>query len=184
MAIQRMQNASREALRQLQLDIALHLQDLERLGDDVYEDGDVLRFDVRWPHRRVDPDHTFRYAAVKAVGRWWLTGRDLGNRSAEGCSWDTFVQWLLTEDKIVESVWLMRPDRNIFAEPGQEREAHPILPTSEQVRNISAKDAAALTKEMNRRRVLDREESDAPVNLNTVGPDLGTVEPSGANAED
>ena len=59
---------------------------VEALGDDLYEEGTVIRFKKTMPLAR-DSRNTreYTYAAVKAGSRWWVTG----NRgTSDGRSWD------------------------------------------------------------------------------------------------
>lgn len=55
---------------------------LERFGEDDYENGAVITFSVRFP----DGGISYHYAAVKADERWWLTGK-----SQHPMSWDRLV---------------------------------------------------------------------------------------------
>lgn len=56
----------------------------DRYGDDDMLDGAVLRF------MRTLGGRVYGYAAIRAGGLWFLTGR----RSPERLSWDQLTQWL------------------------------------------------------------------------------------------
>lgn len=62
--------------------------------EDPYEDGDVLAFIRRLGGK------DYQYAALRAAGRWWITG--VKERSWR--SWDDLVAWL-TDGKLVGDVW-------------------------------------------------------------------------------
>jgi len=60
---------------------------LDELGDDLYEEGTVIRFKKTMPlaRERTLATREYTYAAIKADSRWWVTG----NRgTSDGRSWD------------------------------------------------------------------------------------------------
>ena len=67
-----------------------HAAQLERFPDrDPYEDGQVLRF------TRILGGTRYSYAAIRAGGRYWVTGTDKASRS-----WMQFVEWLVEAGEI------------------------------------------------------------------------------------
>lgn len=65
------------------------LAQLDRFGEDDFEDGDVLRFDKKF-HQR---GQVYSYAAIKANGLWYTTGPN----SPKAYTWDELVQFLPDE---------------------------------------------------------------------------------------
>ena len=67
-----------------------HAAQLERFPDrDPYQDGQVLRF------TRILSGTRYSYAAIRAAGRYWVTGTDTASRS-----WMQFVEWLVEAGEI------------------------------------------------------------------------------------
>lgn len=68
-------------LKQLESELA----DIKRFGDDKYEDGEVLTFkgDFNGPK-------SFSYAAIKAAGRWHLTG----GKAVQNATWEQLVDFM------------------------------------------------------------------------------------------
>lgn len=66
-------------------DLEAELADIKRFGEDTYEDGDVLTFkgDYNGPK-------TYAYAALKAGGKWHLTG----GKAIQHASWDALVEFM------------------------------------------------------------------------------------------
>lgn len=55
-------------------------------SDDVFTDGDVLRFAKKFPNS----EQRYTYVAVKVDGTWHLTGK----RSPQGITWDVLVDFM------------------------------------------------------------------------------------------
>lgn len=68
------------------------LETIDKFGEDVYEDGAVLVFSVKFPQ------NTYNYAAIKAGGRWHVTGSFV-----EAWNWSELVETLLY--KAINGVW-------------------------------------------------------------------------------
>lgn len=62
--------------------------DYDELGLDLVEDGAVFRFE--WERK----DKTYTYAALKADGRWYVTGGSAPN----GLPTEDFVAWLIGKE--------------------------------------------------------------------------------------
>lgn len=63
------------------------LEHLDRFPNvDPFADGDVLEFERTFP----GSDQAYRYVALRAEGRWFLTGQ----RAPQNCSWDRFVAFM------------------------------------------------------------------------------------------
>ena len=80
-------------------------------GDDPFRNGDILKIMMTYP----SGGGSYTYAAVKARGRYFLTGRVQGKRAfvgledysddsdvENGWTWEHFVAWLAIGDA---SVW-------------------------------------------------------------------------------
>lgn len=66
-------------------EVEAKLRIIEQLGDDIFDEGDVLRFMKNF-------DGTvYKYAAIKANGMWYTTG-PRGQRF----TWDEFKLWLVS----------------------------------------------------------------------------------------
>lgn len=71
-------------------DAEKEMKELEELarspfGRDIYTDGTILTWEQTWTSTG---SKRFQYVALKAAGRWWLTG----NNSMNGVMWDTFTR--------------------------------------------------------------------------------------------
>lgn len=89
-------------LRQLEAERA----QLTRYGDDVYDDGDVIKFVKTFRKRKLPTDgyttsqhyemRDFTYVALKVDGKWFPTGMhsDLNGCDLNGCDWDTLVEFM------------------------------------------------------------------------------------------
>ena len=66
---------------------------LEYLGQDEYEDGEVLAFDKTFGGTQI-----YSYAAIKAAGLWYLTGR-----TSHGISWEELCEFL--SDGVEQVYW-------------------------------------------------------------------------------
>lgn len=62
-------------------------------GQDPYEDGDVVRFELEWGGQ------VYTYAAVRAGGRWYTTATQGAGRVHT--SWLAFVEWMTKATTIV-----------------------------------------------------------------------------------
>lgn len=72
--------------------------ELERFGEDNYAEGTVLIFKTDFGKAS---GTTYTYAAVKVVGRWFLTGA----RSMQGVTWDELVDfWRKSETEKIKLV--------------------------------------------------------------------------------
>lgn len=72
------------------------LVELQKFGNDIYFDGDVLIFRLRFP----SSDTKYNYAAIKAAGKWSVTGNSTGSR----LSWDNLVTLWRQAEKVKISV--------------------------------------------------------------------------------
>lgn len=88
---------SRAALERQQDRLAERIAELEKYGDDVYEDDTVLLFKLR--HRNYDTLYT--YTALKAGGGWWMSG----NQGHVVKTWDQLVEFLSHTD--VAEMWIV-----------------------------------------------------------------------------
>lgn len=61
------------------------LAELEKFGEDIYEDGEVLIFSLRFSEVK-----KYRYAAIKAAGKWFITG---GKNPGSYLSWDDLTDF-------------------------------------------------------------------------------------------
>jgi len=87
-----------------------HAAQLERFPDrDPYEDGQVLRF------TRILGGTRYSYAAIRAGGRYWVTGTDKASRS-----WMQFVEWLVEAGEIA-SFEELEPKQSDAEPPAEER---------------------------------------------------------------
>lgn len=85
-------------MRQLEAERA----QLDRYGEDNYDDGDVVKFVKTYRNRTrvLGPTsnrcitHDFTYVALKADGKWWLTGRYHDSEVGNGCTWDHLVEFM------------------------------------------------------------------------------------------
>lgn len=73
------------------------LAELEKFGDDVYFDGDVLIFRIRF----ANSEQKYNYAAIKAAGRWFITG---GRNEGSYLSWDDLVTFWRRAEKVKISI--------------------------------------------------------------------------------
>lgn len=66
-------------------ELEAELTDIKRFGTDAYDEGDVLTFkgDYNGPK-------TYAYAAIKAGGKWHLTG----GKAIQHASWDQLVEFM------------------------------------------------------------------------------------------
>jgi hypothetical protein len=72
----------RETDRLAELKLAM----VDRFGDDEYDDGTVVRFQKKF----TADGHPYLYAAIKAGGKWYLTGKE-----QSGLTWGQFVLFLV-----------------------------------------------------------------------------------------
>lgn len=61
---------------------------VEAYGDDVYEDGTMVRFTKEF----ANSDLEYVYVAVKCIDKWYLTG----TINKQGHSWEEFVMFLVS----------------------------------------------------------------------------------------
>lgn len=54
----------------------------------------LITFDIRYPNG----DIKYSYAAIKAAGLWWLTGRD----GARGRTWDEMLEFMSQDESVVD----------------------------------------------------------------------------------
>lgn len=94
-----------EGLRQSYLRMAEELDDrvalVEKLGDDVWDDGVVLTFDTTFIEGR-NPDRHYVFVAFKAGGGWYIAasnGVNAGRRT-----WEGLLSFML-DRKTVHEVW-------------------------------------------------------------------------------
>ena len=78
--------AEEVARRQVDKLADLKLQMINKFGDDEYDDGTVVRFQKKF----TADGHAYMYAAIKAAGKWYLTGKEQG-----GLTWEQFVMFLV-----------------------------------------------------------------------------------------
>lgn len=69
---------------------------IKSYGEDPFRDGQVLSFTRTY----AGSDVLYRYAAVRSVGRWYLTGA----RSPQGLTWLQLATWLVSGDYPVPPV--------------------------------------------------------------------------------
>lgn len=98
------------------------LSTLARYGDDVYEDGDVIKFGKNFAAgskivRTALPRNlrTCTYVALKVDGTWYATGNQV---DLSGCSWDTLVDFMF-QGISVEEVYVATSDRFVTREQFQ-----------------------------------------------------------------
>ena len=75
--------------RRLEEEVERKRQIVERLGDDIFDEGDVLAFTKQFTKDGM----VYSYAAIKTNGLWYTTG-PRGNKY----TWDEFVLWLVSGD--------------------------------------------------------------------------------------
>jgi hypothetical protein len=63
------------------------LRQIASYGDDTYDNGQVMRFSKQL----ATGGHAYTFAAVKAAGGWYITGRNGEHRF----TWSDLVQWLV-----------------------------------------------------------------------------------------
>lgn len=129
--------------RRIELAVAERL----RLIDDVYgldrADGTVLRFERTLPVG--DEWRTYTYVALRASGRWYLSGPRSRNR--DGQTWDELRAWLAADERPPRELVTLVPAPSPSADWRVQTAAHPIItPMSE-----SAKIATVHTDETPRR---------------------------------
>lgn len=75
----------RETLMSVIAHYNVELEKLNNYPEDVYEDGEVIRFD-----KTFNDGLTYSYAAIKAEGLWYTTGPS----SPKGYSWEALLDWI------------------------------------------------------------------------------------------
>jgi hypothetical protein len=71
---------------------------LANFGVDDFEDGQILSFPKRLPNSRKDEGYqTYLFAAIKAAGRWYLTGSNASTLPT-ALDWADLVIWLIEGD--------------------------------------------------------------------------------------
>jgi len=75
--------------RKLEEEVERKRQIVERLGDDIFDEGDVLAFTKQFTKDGM----VYSYAAIKAGDSWYTTGPKGGKYT-----WDEFVLWLVSGD--------------------------------------------------------------------------------------
>ncbi len=94
--------AAREARLQARLD------EIKRVGEDPFEDGAVIVFDLQFVHDDgfEDPrvSRPYHYAAIRVNGRWNTTGP----KSPKDYSWYELMKWI-GENQTVDGVWFVKP---------------------------------------------------------------------------
>lgn len=73
----------REAARLLE-----QAEQLESLPDDDFENGNVITFTKTMGGR------TYDYAAIKAVGKWFRTGRQIGHHQSGYLKWNELLDFI------------------------------------------------------------------------------------------
>jgi hypothetical protein len=110
---QMLTGASRKEVIQSQLEkLQAEMHEIESFGDDEYEDGDVLMFDM---HFSTGVDAPYVYAAIKAKGLWFVTGQH--NMSYWG--WDQLVNFWKGK---CTSIMLLKADKEVFKRNGKHAE--------------------------------------------------------------
>jgi hypothetical protein len=64
------------------------LQELDKYGDDIYEDGTVIRFKYAFTEA-TSVSCLYTFAALKVKGSWYLTG----SKFADRFTWDDLVSF-------------------------------------------------------------------------------------------
>jgi hypothetical protein len=59
-----------------------------RLGEDIFQEGAVLRFKKRFGEGTI----AYTYATIKAAGKWYLSGPMHGQI---GMTWDELIMWMI-----------------------------------------------------------------------------------------
>lgn len=80
-----------------------------KMGEDVFEDGDVIRWVKRF--RNADgslSQQSYTYAAVKAGGKWYTTGSLAKTGAAHGRTWAGLLAFMIARGE-VESADIMEP---------------------------------------------------------------------------
>lgn len=67
--------------------------DVEQMSEDPFKDGDV----IRWKRRYPESSHLYTYAALRAGGIWFVTGRSVG-----GISYEVLVKQYLSVDGVLK----------------------------------------------------------------------------------
>lgn len=93
-------------MRQLEAEMTL----LDRYGDDIYDDGDVIKFTKTFrPNEYTahgDGSRRFTFAALKVGDTWYLTGRTLVN----GKTWDELVEFMYKDNPATDFMVAMESD--------------------------------------------------------------------------
>lgn len=82
---------------------------LDRYGDDIYDDGDVIKFTKTFrPNEYTahgDMNRRFTFAALKIGDMWYLTGR-----TARGKTWDELVEFMFKDNPATNFMVAMESD--------------------------------------------------------------------------
>lgn len=80
-------------------EIAARLDLLHKWGDDVYEDGAVIRFDKTLGHA----NQSYSYTAIKCNGNWYTSGPVRGGTPR---TWQELVTWLASGVPC-DTIWMV-----------------------------------------------------------------------------
>jgi hypothetical protein len=94
-----------EVIRKRMEALEAELTELEQFGEDVYDDGAVLVFDMHFSDGVEAP---YVYAAIKAKGLWFVTGQ----HNMSYWRWDQLVNFWKGK---CTSIMLLKADREVFS---------------------------------------------------------------------
>lgn len=104
--------ASASKLRQAIASLADQLAEVEKFGEDEYKNGTVLTFKLKY----AESPRWFTYAAVKADGRWWLTGRH-----STPFTWSGLVDFLTAPGRKVRGLRVATGFRKLLPGASEQR---------------------------------------------------------------
>jgi len=89
------------------------LESRDRFGEDPFKNGDMLKIMITFP----SGSGSYTYAAVKARGRYFLSGRIqrtdvFGTDQVAGWTYDKLVSWLASADDA--RVWRVKHMERVF----------------------------------------------------------------------
>ncbi len=75
-----------------------------QMGQDVFEDGDVIRWKKRFRNRDGSlGEQSYTYAALKAGGKWYTTGSTARSGAAHGRTWAGLLAFMIARGEVTEA---------------------------------------------------------------------------------